>query len=337
MNPNKLFKRTLWVILILVLSCYVGAVGWFRANESRLLYVPTKGLSVRPYNANLNYQQVEIKTTDGVKLVCLVVPALPQDSSAFWLLFLHGNRGNALSEAHVERYKLLQDLGFNILAVDYRGYGNSDGEPSEAGLYQDAEAGYSYLRTMKSVPPDRILIYGHSLGSGVAIELATRVPAAGLIVEGAYKSIPAIGQEVYPYVPINLIATNRFESIEKIALIKAPKLFIHAVDDEVIPITHGRALYDKASPPKILLEVSGGHTDAAVKDKPKFQIGITKFVHETIIFSKKRAQKCDALEHHARCSQAAITMRQIRFDALRIMLSLPKIQNGCDFATTGCL
>ena len=150
-------------------------------------------------------------------------------------------------------------MGLNLLAFDYRGYGESGGAPSEAGLYRDAEAAYRYLRRELGVPADRIILFGHSLGSAVAIDLASRVPPAGLIVEGAFTSATDRGQELYPYIPVRWIAASRFNSIGKMPLVTAPKLFLHAVHDEVIPLAHGRRLFEAASPPKRFVELGGGH------------------------------------------------------------------------------
>ena len=279
MNARKTFKRALLALLLLVFLGYQGIIAWFRVNESRLLYTPDRDLSA-PADTSLIYQRVEITTGDSVKLSGLTLPAPAADSTATWVLFLHGSGGNVFSGLFVAHYRLLQSLGLNVLAVDYRGYGTSGGKPSEAGLYLDADATYDYLTNTLHVPPTRIIIYGWSLGSGVAVELASKVRAAGLIVEGAYKSIPAVGQEHYPYVPVKLIARNRFASIDRIAQVRMPKLFIHAVDDEMIPVAHGRALFQKALTPKMFLEVHGGHDSTLLRDGPTFMSGVATFVHD---------------------------------------------------------
>lgn len=156
----------------------------------------------------------------------------------------------------------MRSLGINLLAFDYRGFGASDGSPRESGLYEDALASYRYLTDSLRIPPSRIVIFGHSLGSGVAIDLATRVPAAALIVEGAYTSIPDRGQELYPYFPVRLIAAEQFASLAKIAKVTIPKLFLHSPADVVIPYEHGQRLFDEAREPKRFVTVKGGHITA---------------------------------------------------------------------------
>ncbi len=137
-------------------------------------------------------------------------------------------------------YAWFRDLGVNLFAYDYRGFGASDGNPSEAGVYADAAAAYRYLTDSLHVPPSRIVLFGHSLGTGVTIELARHVAAAGMIVEDAYTSVVDRGQEVFPLLPIRLIARSRFASIDKVGTLRLPKLFLHARNDRTIPIAHGR-------------------------------------------------------------------------------------------------
>ena len=139
----------------------------------------------------------------------------------------------------------MRDLGINLFAFDYRGYGESSGVPDENGLYADATASYEYLTRTLGVTPDRLILFGHSLGSGVAIELASRVPAGGLIVEGAYTSIADRGQELYPLFPIRLIVTQRFPSLDRIPSITIPKLFLHSPEDVVIPYAHEALVNDE--------------------------------------------------------------------------------------------
>jgi fermentation-respiration switch protein FrsA (DUF1100 family) len=181
------------------------------------------------------------------------------------------------SVGYNEAWSNFRRMGLGVLAVDYRGYGQSEGEPSEAGLYLDAQAAYRHLTGALGVPAARVLIYGFSLGSAVAIDLATRVPAAGLMVEGAVLSVPDRGAELYPFLPAHWLARNRFASVDKIARVTMPKLFIHARDDVDIPITHGRRLYELARPPRTFQEVTGGHA-SAYKVDPAFFRAVARFV-----------------------------------------------------------
>ena len=252
------------------------ALLWF--FESHLIYFPgQRTLIAPPARLGLPVERVEIPTEDGVTLVAWVMPA-GGDSTGLWLLICHGNAGNLSEFDRPVHYGGLRGLGLSLLAFDYRGYGESGGAPSEQGLYRDADAAYRYLRENRGVAADRIVLFGHSLGSAVAIDLASRVPAAGLIVEGAFTSAVDRGQELYPYIPVRQIARSRFGSFDKVGGIAAPKLFLHASRDEVIPLAHGRRLFEAAREPKTFVELQGGHGDAFDLDSARYFGSIGQFL-----------------------------------------------------------
>jgi hypothetical protein len=274
---KPMIKRILWTATVLIAVFYGGAIGWLKWNETDLVFhpnFPSRGVKAPPQDLHLVYTRIELKTRDGVPLVGWIIPA--KDSSALWVIFLHGNAGNISDRA--KRYDQFRQCGLNTLALDYPGFGASEGRPSENGCYQTADACYDYLTQVRGIPARHIVIYGHSLGAGVAIDLASRVEAAAVIAEGAMTSVPDRGKELYPFLPIKLAAAIQFASIEKIDRIKYPKLIIHAVDDEVIPIQHGRNLFEKATEPKIFLEVRGGHNLAYAKDRENFERGLKAFL-----------------------------------------------------------
>ena len=268
-----------WGLVVLVLVAYLSLLVLLRLNESRLIYFPgpERRLSTPPAHLGLPVQRVQFEAEDGIRLVSWVIPA-QTDGQGLWLLICHGNAGNLSQFGRPDHYAGLRQLGLNLLAFDYRGYGESEGVPSEEGLYKDASAAYRYLREKLAVPPDRILIFGHSLGSAVAVDLAGRVPHAGLIIEGALTSAIERGAELYPYIPVRWIGRSRFSSIEKISRVTVPKLFLHAKGDEVIPIAHGRRLFEAASSPKTFVELNGGHGDAFDNDSAKYFGSIRRFV-----------------------------------------------------------
>jgi fermentation-respiration switch protein FrsA (DUF1100 family) len=268
----------IWTIAA-VLLIYVMLLVLLRLYESRLIYFPGQQQTLIPPPAwlNLPVQRAEIPTEDGITLVSWVIPTATHPAG-FWLLICHGNAGNISDFDRPVHYAGLQRLGLNLLAFDYRGYGESGGAPSEEGLYRDVRAAYRYLREKQGVPADRIVVFGHSLGSAVAIDLVSRVPAAALIVEGAFTSAIDRGQELYPFIPVRWIAASRFGSLEKMAEIKVPKLFLHASGDEVIPIGHGRRLFEAAPPPKTFVELQGGHGDAFDVDSANYFGTIAQFL-----------------------------------------------------------
>lgn len=259
---------------------YGGSAAYLRLNEANLVYHPRElgGGPVQPLpdSVHLLSTPLAITSADGVQLAGIVIP--PTDTASQWLLYLHGNAGNVTSSVLPLFYQRMHALGLGIAAVDYRGYGNSEARtPSEAGVYADARAAYDWLRNVQKVPADRIIIYGHSLGSGPATELATRVEAAGLILEGAFTSVPDRGSEVYPWLPVHPLATQRFENLAKIGRVAMPKLLMHAADDSIIPYAHGQRLFAAAVAPKQWVELKGGHLRAFLDDSAHFWSRVDEF------------------------------------------------------------
>ncbi len=268
-----------WALLLGALG-YGGVLGWFRVYEDRYVFQPERGpLRPAPARLALDARDVRFSAGDGVALAARLIPPPPAvpAAAAGWILYFHGSSANVGSIGYNEAWAKFRRMGMGVLAVDYRGYGESAGTPSEAGLYRDAEAAYRHLTGALGVPPARVLIYGFSLGSAVAVDLATRVPAAGLMLEGALLSVPIRGAELYPFLPANLLARNRFASIDKIARVPLPKLFLHAREDRDIPLHHGRGLFERALPPKTFQEVGGGHATAHQVD-PAFFLAVARFV-----------------------------------------------------------
>ncbi len=173
------------------------------------------------------------------------------------MLYLHGSRRNV--ESSVFRIRHMRELGFAVLAIDYRGFGRSSDElPSEASVNEDARAGWAWLEA--NYPGRDRYIFGHSLGGAIAVRLATEVDdAKGLIVEGTFTSIPAVFETMkWGWLPIATLITQRFDSADRIAQVKVPVLVVHGAADSLIPPALGRALYEKAAAPKRFVLVEGG-------------------------------------------------------------------------------
>ena len=265
---------------IVVIVTYAALLLLLRLNESRLLYFPgPRGALLRPPpELGLPVERVELRNEGGLRLVGWVIRAEPP--ADHWLLICHGNGGNISDAGRPHHYAGLRAAGLHLFAFDYRGYGESEGTPSEAGLYTDAESAYRFLRDSLGIPSERIVIFGHSLGSAVAVELAGRVPAAGLILDGALTSVPDRAQEIYPFFPVRWLGTSRYASRDKIGRLRLPKLFLHAERDEVIPIAHGRRLFAAAPEPKRFVTLAGGHGDAFEADSAAYFGEIRRFVTE---------------------------------------------------------
>jgi fermentation-respiration switch protein FrsA (DUF1100 family) len=267
-------RRILLSILATAVVMYGGAVIWMMTQETRLVFQAGRPLGEsRP---TFPYEHVDIPRVDGARQFAWVVKQ--PERHAPWVLFLHGNAATIASRVNIAHYARLRELGANVLAPEYRGFAGLDGVPSEHSLIADARAAYDYMRTALGTPAERIIVYGWSLGSAVAVALAADVPSAAVILEGAPASLVAIGERQYPWMPIRLVMRNPFESIRRIDRVRAPLLFLHSPEDEIIPIDEGRKLYDAARAPKTFVEVRGGHVYASEVDAAVFYGAIERFL-----------------------------------------------------------
>lgn len=234
--------------VLLVLAAWLG--------QRRLLYVPNATRTAPASLSLAGVTEVELPTPDGQRLVTWRVMPGPGKPT---LLYFHGNAGNLASRAHrVRRYT---EAGFGLLMLSYRGYGGSTGRPSEAHNLADARQAYDLLRAQGLSPRD-IVLYGESLGSGVAVQLATEQPVGAVVLDAPYTSIVDVAVRAYPFLPVRPLLADRYESSRRIGRVKAPVLVLHGVRDQVIPVEMGRAMYAAANEPKRLeIFPEGQHTD----------------------------------------------------------------------------
>lgn len=263
----RALRRAALIVGILAIVAYGGAVLWLVTQETRLVFEAGRPLGdLRP---SAPFEEVVLERGAEPRQRLWVLRAVAAPAARPWLLYLHGNASNIGTRLNILHVEQLRALGLNVLAAEYRGFGGMAGVPTEAGLNRDATSAYDYLRRQLHAEPRRTIIYGWSLGSAVAVDLASRVDEAALILEGAPSSLVAIGARRYPYFPIRMLIRNPFESILKIDRVASPVLFLHSPEDVVIPIDEGRRLFEAAAPPKQLVEVSGGHVYASEQD-PRF-------------------------------------------------------------------
>jgi dipeptidyl aminopeptidase/acylaminoacyl peptidase len=271
-------RRILLTIAVVAALVYGAAVLYMVSQETRLVFAAGRPLA--PGRPAQPFEQVDLPRADGLRQFAFALPHQGGDNGRPWVLFLHGNRATVASRVNIVRYEQLRGVGLNVLAPEYRGFGGLDGTPTEATVTADARNGYEYLRNMLHITPNRIVIYGWSLGSAVAVNVASQVPEAAVILEGAPASVVAIGQRQYPWMPIRTVMRNPFESITKVQRITAPALFIHSPEDAVIPIEEGRRLFDAANPPKEFVEVRGGHIDPADVDAQRMFGAVRRFLEQ---------------------------------------------------------
>jgi len=169
-------------------------------------------------------------------------------------------------------------LGLTTLIFDYRGYGRSEGEPSEEGTYRDAEAAWRFVTEGRHIPPHEVVLFGRSLGAAIAADLATRVNPAALIIESAFTSIPDLAAALYPFLPARWLARFRYSTQAALVSVLCPLLIVHSRDDEIIPFTHGQRLFAVANEPKRLLELRGGHNDGFLVSRHAYMDGLHAFL-----------------------------------------------------------
>ena len=247
--------RSIIGLLGLGAIAYISACLALLVGQSRLIFLPRPDLTTTPAELGLAHQDVWISMDEGY-LHGWWLPA--SDPQAKTVLFLHGNGGNVGS--HLQQAWFLSQVGWSVLLIDYRGYGLSSGPfPNETRVYEDAAAAWDYLTQTQNQAPENIIIFGHSIGGAIAIELAHRHPqAAGLIVQGTFTSMAAMVDHIgYSRIFPRWLLTQRFNSQQKLSTLQMPVLLIHGSEDETIPATMSQDLYAIAPQPKQLWLVPG--------------------------------------------------------------------------------
>jgi fermentation-respiration switch protein FrsA (DUF1100 family) len=255
----------------------------FYGLQGRLVWFPARDLNVTPALLRLPFRDVTLATRDGVALHAWYLPA---EAARGALLFCHGNAGNIGDR--LDMAARLHGLGFSVLLFDYRGYGKSEGAPSEEGTYLDAEAAYDWLAHERAGSGAPIVAFGESLGGAVAIELARRRPLAGLITQSTFASLPELGAALYPWLPVRLLARIHYASIEKVAEVRCPWLLMHSRRDELIPFAHAERLFAAATaaaqaaarPPPRRFEIAGGHNDGGFLASSEGEAAVATFLTE---------------------------------------------------------
>jgi uncharacterized protein len=273
-SPGVRVVRAL-VATIASLYLLVAAAIWFA--QTRILYHPRKTLDATPADLGLKFEAVRLPL-NGDQLAGWWVPSkLPHAPT---LLYLHGNAGNV--SANVDQVRRLAGTGLSIFIFDYRGYGESTGGPPRKRLIsEDAERAWTYLVRERRIQPSEVVIYGHSLGGAVGIDLASRHPDAGaLITEGAFPSIIDVADgTVFGWLPLRLIVTERFDAGLRIGTVRVPKLILHGEADTMIPVRLARRLYDAAAEPKQLAVIAGGdHEDSAEVNAAAYFAAVNSFL-----------------------------------------------------------
>jgi len=245
---------------------------WFEHHQ---VYHPDRILVATGAELGRTFEDVTFATSDGLELNGWFYPARKDSARANWVLLVcHGNAGNI--STRLELCAALLGTGLNVFLFDYRGYGRSQGRPSEEGTYLDAEAAYGWL-LRKGFAGSHIVAFGESLGGGVATELAVRRPLGGLVLESTFSCTTDLAAELFPWLPVRRFSRIKYDTCAKLPRLKLPVLILHSRGDELIGFQHAEKNYAQANEPKILCELIGGHIEP-LTDRQRFLTALEKFL-----------------------------------------------------------
>jgi fermentation-respiration switch protein FrsA (DUF1100 family) len=267
----------IWSFLLFLLGVYLLLGLLLFVTQARLLYypnLPSRAVVATPARIGLAYEEVALTAADGVRLHGWFLPAGEPPRGA--LLFFHGNAGNI--SHRLDSLRIFHDLGLSVLIFDYRGYGRSEGKVSEDGTYLDAEAAWRHLTETRGFAEEKIVLFGRSLGAAVAARLATRHRPRALILESSFTSVPDLAAKYYRIYPVRWLTRFRYDARAALGAVDCAVLIAHSRDDEIIPVAHGRALFEAAPEPKAFLELRGGHNDGYLASGRSYIDGLDAFL-----------------------------------------------------------
>lgn len=281
-----LFQKFLLPVIRVLVLAYIGLTIALYFGQSNMVFMPSKDVSETPKSIGLKFEDIQIRTKDNVNLSAWFLPAKDNDPIGKGvILFCHGNGGNIGNR--VSYLPVFKDLGLATFLFDYRGYGKSEGQPSEEGTYKDVEAAWQYLTQERKIPPQKIIIYGESLGGAIASYIAqtttqqnSQNSAAGLILASTFTSISDRAAELYPFLPIRLLSRFSYNSIDRLPNIRIPVLIIHSTEDEIIPFDHGEKNFQVANTPKKLVKLRGSHNEGFLDSLETYRKGINEFIQK---------------------------------------------------------
>jgi len=269
---RPIFLFLFGVILLFLLFAVYAVYLYF--NQSKYVYFPTSDIAATPSDAGLFYEDIMLKTSDGINISGWYIPAENQRGT---ILFFHGNGGNI--SHRIEFIEMFYELNLSTFIIDYRGYGKSEGKPSEEGTYLDAEAAWDYVVDEKKINPSRIIIYGRSLGAPIGTRLAEKHKPATLILDSTFTSIKDIGARLYPFLPVRRFFKFEYNTIEYLKGVDCPVLIIHSRDDSYIPFSHAERLFEVVDNKKELVETLGDHNINFIVSREDYKNSIDFFIN----------------------------------------------------------
>ena len=258
-------------------ALYGLACGVLYTFQAALVYAPHTVIVATPDEVGMAYREAFFTTADGVRLTGW---HLPLEEARGTVLFCHGNAGNI---SHLmPDVRAMHALKLSVFLFDYRGYGISEGEPTEMGTHLDAAAAWAYLVAERGVDPARIIVVGRSLGGPIAARLALQQHPAALFLEATFTSLPEVGQEIYPFFPVGWLSRFQYPTLEYLRMVECPVLVSHSRDDGLIPFAHGQRLYQAAREPKAFTQLRGRHIAAFREQADIYGAGIENFLVNTL-------------------------------------------------------
>jgi len=243
---------------LLLLFClgYVAICILVFVFQSRLIYHPSRHVAATPGDCGLSYEETVLALPTEGRVCGWFVPSADERGV---VLFCHGNAGNIGDR--LDTIRILHNLAFSVFIFDYRGYGQSSGRPTEAGSYEDARAAWQHLVRERRYAPDRIVLFGRSLGGAIAAWLATQYSPGALVLEAAFTSIQGMGRDLYPFLPVRLLSRYDYATAAHVSRCTCPSVIVHSAEDELVGVHHGRELFSAAPEPKHFVPLSGTHND----------------------------------------------------------------------------
>ena len=266
------YNKYFYIIFSLGILILFVANTYLYMNQPNMVFYPSNDVDVSPDDWGLSFEKVNLTTKNNVKISGWFIPH-PQAKKT--VLFFHGNGGNISHRG--DSIYIFHKLKLNVLIIDYVGYGESEGSPSEQGLYQSADVAWQYLVFNKKIKPEKIIIFGRSLGGIVAVDLASRVKAGGLILESTFSSVRDVVEIAFPLLSRFIYLRYSFDSFSKIKNISMPTLVIHSPDDGVIPFELGVKLFKGINTEKDFLQIRGGHNDGFMQSVSTYMPSIRSF------------------------------------------------------------
>jgi fermentation-respiration switch protein FrsA (DUF1100 family) len=276
--------------LLTLLAAAAGVYAWLIWFERRNVFQPASTLDASGEEIGFPKEDVWLTTSDRVRLHAWYYPGRAGTNGLAFLL-CHGNGGNI--GHRLDQYYALLRLGVAVLAFDYRGYGHSAGSAGESGVYRDAEAAHDWL-VARGYPAGGIIAHGESLGGGVATELALRRTVGGLVLQSSFTSVPDLGSEIFPWLPVRTVGRIKFATHEKLPRVQVPVLVLHSRTDTIVPFHHGERNFAAAREPKFLRELQGDHNDGLAVDREAFSQAMGEFIGVVTTRSARRAGNQEA-------------------------------------------